>query len=409
MPFLLRPRRRPLVTNAFRLIGFLIVATTLLDLFRVRHAQSSYQLPEQDDDAHRGTRLFIAATHWNNEAVLRSRWNDAILEIAQYFGPKNVYVSIHESGSWDDTKGALRELEATLNEFGVGNTIVLDTTTHKDEVEKTPSADDTGWIDTSRGKKELRRIPYLAKIRNKALEPLVKMAAAHPPQKFDNILFLNDVYFSVPQVLDLLSTNNGHYAAVCALDFSRPPSYYDTFALRDSAGEEPMMPTWPYFRSSTSRSAMKLNTDVPVSSCWNGMVIMPVEPFYDKLNPLRFRGVNDKLAAYHLEASECCLIHSDNPYTPSRGVWLNPRVRVGYNEAAYKMVKDANWLGSLDIVVGLWRNRILRWSTTSWFTKGTIRQRLKEYTKRNPNNPETGTFCLINEMQVLVENGWAHV
>lgn len=47
--------------------------------------------------------------------------------------------------------------------------------------------------------------------------------------------------------------------------------FYDTFALRDSKGNEPIMQTWPYFGSKLSRKAMKQMSPVPVMSCWNGM------------------------------------------------------------------------------------------------------------------------------------------
>jgi hypothetical protein len=71
--------------------------------------------------------------------------------------------------------------------------------------------------------------------------------------------------------MTLLNTNQGEYAAACSLDFSKPPRYYDTFALRDSDGHKHLMQTWPYFRSSKSRAAMKSMSPVPVKSCWNGM------------------------------------------------------------------------------------------------------------------------------------------
>ncbi len=71
--------------------------------------------------------------------------------------------------------------------------------------------------------------------------------------------------------MELLYTNNGEYAAACSMDFSKAPYFYDTFALRDSDGHEHVTQTWPYFRSSASRKAMKLGTPVPVTSCWNGM------------------------------------------------------------------------------------------------------------------------------------------
>lgn len=70
---------------------------------------------------------------------------------------------------------------------------------------------------------------------------------------------------------ELFATNNGEYAAACALDFAHPPLFYDTFALRDSEGHEAVMQTWPYFRGRQSREALQRGEDVPVASCWNGM------------------------------------------------------------------------------------------------------------------------------------------
>ena len=72
-------------------------------------------------------------------------------------------------------------------------------------------------------------------------------------------------------VLRLLNTNNGDYAAACAMDFAKPPAYYDTFALRDAGGDEAIMQIWPYFRSTASRNAIVANRPAPVTSCWNGM------------------------------------------------------------------------------------------------------------------------------------------
>jgi hypothetical protein len=41
----------------------------------------------------------------------------------------------------------------------------------------------------------------------------------------------------------------------------------------------------------------------------------------------------------------------------------------------------------------------------------TVSRRLKAWEREDStgNRAEYGTFCLINEMQVLVANGWAHV
>ena len=68
------------------------------------------------------------------------------------------------------------------------------------------------------------------------------------------------------------------------MDYAKPPKYYDTFALRDAEGEEAVMQTWPYFRSKTSRKAIKSNRPVPVASCWNGMGKLPALPSLEALS-----------------------------------------------------------------------------------------------------------------------------
>lgn len=129
----------------------------------------------------RNQKIFIASIHWNNERILRSNWNRAVLDLVEYFGIHNVHISIYESGSWDDSKGALRALDNNLEDLGVKRTITLEETTYADGM-----AGPTGWIDTPRGKKELRRIPYLSNLRNLALQPLDELATGGI--KFDKVI-----------------------------------------------------------------------------------------------------------------------------------------------------------------------------------------------------------------------------
>jgi hypothetical protein len=44
-------------------------------------------------------RVYIASSHWNHKEILRSNWNNAILQLAKDFGPENLYLSVLESGS----------------------------------------------------------------------------------------------------------------------------------------------------------------------------------------------------------------------------------------------------------------------------------------------------------------------
>lgn len=343
--------------------------------------------------------------HWNNEGILRSHWNNAVIELVKHFGPSNVFVAVLESGSWDNSKGALRDLDSRLDSLEVTRSIILEDTTHAEEISRTPSVNETGWVSTSHGRKELRRIPYLANIRNRVMAEMHTHSKA-TGTRFDKVLWLNDVVFNTEDILTLLSTNDGHYAAACSLDFSKPPAYYDTFALRDVLGSKTVSSQWPYFFSGASRSALISGDAVPVRSCWNGMVAMDPEPFYAK-PPLSFRGVPDSLADYHLEGSECCLIHADNPLSQKKGVYVNPNVRVGYNGAAYEAVNAfLTWPSPFNRVVGVWKTRLATFPAMMRYAseRMTVHKRVSQWGVDEP-----GAYCLVNEMQILVENGWKHL
>ncbi|SPN96873.1 related to polysaccharide export protein (CAP59) [Cephalotrichum gorgonifer] len=404
--------RRALRSRALRLALVLFIFFNAAEVLLVRRNLLLSDPPAAEREfaaaAPRRERVYIASMHWNNAKVLKRHWNDAVVGLAGALGPENVFVSVYESGSWDGSKEALKELDARLEALGAPRNITLSNRTHRDEIDEEPEGE--GWIETSRGKKELRRIPYLAALRNRTLQDLLELY--EQGIEFDKVLFLNDVVFTTDDVLTLLDTNDGSYAAACSLDFSNPPSYYDTFALRDSDGGSHLMQTWPFFRSSLSRKGVVANWPaVPVKSCWNGIVAMRAQPFVAEHHPLRFRGIPDSLAKHHLEASECCLIHADNPLSAELGVYVNPRVRVGYNTAAYVATHPTTgtWVSPWGIFRGLWASRILRWvyrpETRDWI----VARRLKKWAAEGEGNVEPGAFCIINEMQVLVERGWAHV
>lgn len=402
MPLLRRYRNQWLRKALF----FLTTAWFLIDIIRFHSLSFSGDRRVSHGSAS-SPRVFIASTHWNNEHILRNYWNQAVLDLVDYFGSNNTFVSVYESGSWDDSKGALRDLQEKLKAVDARHKVVLDDTTHEDEITQGPGARGDGWIDTPRGKKELRRIPYLSRLRNLSLKPLEELA--EEGIYFDKILFLNDVVFTLEDTLTLLNTNSGLYAAACSLDFSKAPNYYDTFALRDSEGHEAVMSTWPYFRAAHSRSALKHNQPVPVSSCWNGMVFMDAAPFYSE-PALRFRGISDSLALSHLEGSECCLIHQDNPKSRTHGVYVNPNVKVGYNWEAYEKMNIPGYrMPFLQYLYATWENRVRRWFSTDWFKMRIVKSRVRSWERSAKHRSEAGIDCLINEMQVLVNNGWAHV
>lgn len=395
--------RRPIfsivaVVLAWSFLDSHLVSRRLRRAAQDRQAQASLSRP---------ARIYIASLHWNSEKILRDTWNSALAALVKELGPNNVHVSIVESGSWDDSKGALRDLAQELEAIGVPKDITLDERTHAVEIASPPAEPAPGWIRTSRGKIELRRIPYLARLRNRSLHPLLELEKNGTT--FDYVLFLNDIHFTVSEVLALINTNSGNYSAACSFDFSHPPKYYDTFALRDTDGHGHASYTWPYFRSTASRKAMKLSKPAPVLSCWNGMVVMPAAAFQANRS-LSFRGIDDRLAEQHLEGSECCLIHADNTESSVHGVYLNPNVRVGYNGPAYQAVNPPGvWLSYWEIWFGLWKNRVYRWFTTPLTKEWVCRSRQRAWENANYGLHERGSVCLINEMQVIVANGWVHV
>ena len=138
--------------------------------------------------------------HRNSEYMLRLYWNSALLDLVKKLGTANVFVSIVESGSYEDTKGALTDLEMSLNDLEVDNRVSLGQTSEEqiDYLMTPPESESKpGWIFTGRGDTgwELRRIPHLAETRNKAMEPLAELMSAG--KKFDKILWINDVVFTV--------------------------------------------------------------------------------------------------------------------------------------------------------------------------------------------------------------------
>ena len=179
-------RYRTLPARTLQLVCALAFLLSIIDILPVRE-------PAAPDSPLKKERIFVASIHWNNERVLREHWVPALVQLATTLGPGNVYVSVQQSGSWDDSKGALRLLDQSLDEIGVRRRIILDETTHKEEVNQIPG--ESGWTRTPSGRTELRRIPYLARLRNIVLDPLVALEEAG--EHFDKVLFINDVVFTV--------------------------------------------------------------------------------------------------------------------------------------------------------------------------------------------------------------------
>ena len=233
------------------------------------------------------------------------------------------------------------------------------------------------------GEQRIKRVAYLANVRNHALRPLDPpnqlgpRSFNHPkvaPIAFDKMLFLNDVIFSPLDAAQLLfSTNmdeNGraNYRAACAVDFINAFKFYDTYATRDNQGYSMGVPFFPWFSSAgaaqSRRDVLAGKDAVRVRSCWGGMVAFEAKWFQQQSvtlgerdvpespekrqvgssiprgvqPPLRFRSEPDTF----WDASECCLIHADlqrsrdvSDLSSETGIYINPFIRVAYDTATF--------------------------------------------------------------------------
>jgi hypothetical protein len=198
------PLRRPsrLARSRLRLGAFCLFGILVLDFFFIALSHPTSRRVPPDSVAPNKQKIFIASIHRNSEWVLRIHWNEAIVNLIKHLGIENVFVSIHESGSQDNTKSALRDLDFELKELGVHRSIELDKTLDEQiaEIMTRPEVVEEGWIATPRGKIEMRRIPYLARLRNRVMEKLD--AEAKAGRTYDIVLWLNDVVFTVRIMLN---------------------------------------------------------------------------------------------------------------------------------------------------------------------------------------------------------------
>lgn len=212
----LRRHRRPFF--ALLLLLFLVDALFLLhDRPRTQRTAAVASIPSQtsltshhqhrQQHANTNTSVFIVSVHRNTGKILPA-WGAAVLALIDYLGgPDRVYFSALESGSQDDTKEKLAALQAQLDARGVPNTVHLGMTVWEQLQEMWDRPDPAGprqegWIWNQEDKLyDLRRITYLARERNRALEPMRELE--RQGVKFDKLLWINDVVFNVREAFSL--------------------------------------------------------------------------------------------------------------------------------------------------------------------------------------------------------------
>lgn len=278
-------------------------------------------------------KIFIAASLYDKGGnLLKGAWGEAMLKLLDILGNKNVFLSIYENESEEAAQVAQYQFNQKVQ---CQHSVVYDKEFSMDEVPTILMPD---------GTQRVKRMAYLAEMRNKALEPLEE----DPLFKYDKLLFLNDVMFDPIDAAQLLLSTNldaqGHtaYRAACAMDFINPFKFYDTFASRDLEGYSMGLPFFPWFtnagKGASRQDVLDGKDAVRVKSCWGGMVAFDARPFQAGNSSLKFRATED----LYWDASECCLIHADLikatrwDDVDSLGIYMNPYIRVAYTTSTLR-------------------------------------------------------------------------
>lgn len=258
---------------------FILLVSLILLHFMVYLYYSKYFIhfsTPQFIKEHPKQKYYICANLYNNENIMED-WITQMKYLISYLGTTNVYISIFENGdSKDLTAAYLNNFTIYLNQLNIPNRIVT-----------TPQI----------LKRGVERIAFLSRIRNKAMEFLYEI----PDLDWNSttIIFFNDIIYNYQDIVNLLSTNNGDYDAVCGMDFYE--SFYDTWVGIDLNAEE-FRHYYPFFMNKVMQDAYINGETVRTFSCWNGVIAVKAKPFENK---------NITFRTGRIRASECTLIHAD--------------------------------------------------------------------------------------------------
>lgn len=142
-------------------------------------------------------KYFFAINLYNSFDVIPDLFA-TLFRVAAVLGYHNVFVSIYENGSTDQTKALLRIFDALTRSVGM-------------RVEIRTSQRTRGAFN--------HRIEYLAEVRNAAFVPLHELRDAEG-EYFDTIIFMNDILPCLDDLLELIWQSRRNNAGItCAADY----------------------------------------------------------------------------------------------------------------------------------------------------------------------------------------------
>jgi len=282
LPRIPRLRLRYLLKKPRRLLHplplLLIISIFLLWQLLLNSSYALSSAPPFDLRKSENETVFIAANIIDGNLISGS-WGESLIGLVEAIGTERVWVSV-----FGGPRDALDLLREKLDGVGVERERVWIVSEEEEPL-------DGGRIPRTElptGESRVKRIAWLAGVRNRVLEPLYedngkeRIGGGGGDIKPDKLLFLNDVFFDPSSALRLLWGTNldtegvARYKAVCAVDFVESWKFYDTFATRDAEGYSIGVPVFPWFvnegEARSRRDVLEGRDAVRVKSCWGGMV-----------------------------------------------------------------------------------------------------------------------------------------
>lgn len=264
-------------------------------------------------------KYFFAINLYNSFDVIPDLFS-TMFRVAAIVGYNNVFISIYENGSKDQTKALLNIFDSLLKSVGIR--VVIKTS------QRTRGAFN-------------HRIEYLAEVRNAALVPLHELRDRQG-EYFDTIIFMNDILPCVDDVLELIWQSRRQNAGVtCAADYMfhdeiGAPVFYDNWVARDINGTAlENAPFESIFHHTPSSDRFQRHLPVQVQSCWNGIAILDPAPIYSTPH-VRFRMA--RLVDGECSASECSLICNDYWKAGYGRIIMVPRVKLAYDKKVFDII-----------------------------------------------------------------------
>ncbi|PRP79025.1 hypothetical protein PROFUN_13186 [Planoprotostelium fungivorum] len=305
--------------------------------------------------------IMLGGNTFNTEPLLPTQIK-AISDLVLFLHRNTSFgISVHESGSKDKTGQVLTDVLVPLAK--------IMNISHS-EIFVTASKEGPDW-----GKDPDQRIPILVELRNLVISPLWKTTV-----QYDMLLFFNDIYYCVDDLLELIHQHIKQSADItCAFDWHPhyPKKFYDTWVARDLVGNmiwEHNMPHFGYHPPSQRRYEQRL--PIQVYSCWNGMLVFAASPF---VKDVKFRNPNTtKGECRESESTRICkdywkvgrgrvqvipsvgVAYAEDKYLTARREWQHPSIKPEDSE-------EIQWIGPPEKVRCIPKyGHDYRWSSTEF-------------------------------------------